>query len=1033
MGGKKRKPGFGGPGYYEKPPEWWSPPKFKKYEPREEVEENQANYQTFADNWTATQYPLQFDESHEFLENNPVLGMQNELLPYGAIGWDPNGDPYYGDGFWGWWRGLGARILQPMYEAPEEEMGVIRRRPGAIGVPPGIKEPFEMPDGEIVDPVATFRNMWRHGYAARGDTWYAPPTIIGYGFRALQESVKAVGTVLEEAEIKTEQAIAVQQEIGEIAEEGPPIPSLPHSDDEWIEFARNLLPYYQMTNLFQSFLAPGTKEEKLSRVEESYHAGRILYSSLINSTLDADFRSRYRSGENPYLLRLEMENPMVELVGRMVISPWNLLGSIGRGSRNASRLASVYDEVYRLPRLLGDVLGDFADFKRIPAARIGEKFEDLVKAQKIVSANVARGQGELARQTGIASLTTTGKRFWTDRRVGELAQTIYNNSDLDNAHDGFRALMQLHGTEDEIATAFTYLKHSDLPPRMYLSQAGQELGLVLKNIVGDNPDKFIKSFQRVANAGDDGESLVRFMDKTLASSIRGMFPTIAERVAAGEKLNWSTRAVARFDKAMQTFPYKPFNTFFAAVYMGLSPGYAFRNMFNNSLTVLVDGGLGALRYKGGTWNARTSQWLNKSVPKMLHGFGHGTLGVETYELPKIFAGRTLAEAAEKGEFGLGASHIIGVTVEREMRRMLRPGRALPDITELINRGMPRETAQFLSKAVLDNFGDIDKAVDSVKAAAKQGSVETFRSLNNLFDEQDVHRLHEYMIAGEVQEALIKAGADKADIKSRLAAILDDIVKDSSRVADEVPSVAEGADGVDAVQGISLALSKGDVDRGLASLAHSYKAANWNSNEAFRKVLRELMEGSMDNPLWKDYSKYANSFSYFPGGKRVRELFDNFWDNFHARSLTKDFDAVKAWKELGIPGDPPPGLNGRMFRRAFWEEYAFPLQRDLSKAFREEIAQVTEDVFKAINPSGSRQIGEARRQLEIARMWDDYLRRDEISRQVTTALERGDMAGYIRALSRQFNVPTATEAGISMDRRLLNLVNKYLPEGRGLMA
>ncbi|MGW8178127.1 MAG: hypothetical protein ACWGQW_04940 [bacterium] len=55
------------------------------------------------DVWRRDVYPAQFDFNNQFREDMNIRGPSGEELPPGAVGWDTNGVPYYGDGPKGWW------------------------------------------------------------------------------------------------------------------------------------------------------------------------------------------------------------------------------------------------------------------------------------------------------------------------------------------------------------------------------------------------------------------------------------------------------------------------------------------------------------------------------------------------------------------------------------------------------------------------------------------------------------------------------------------------------------------------------------------------------------------------------------------------------------------------------------------------------------------------------------------------------------------------------------------------------------------
>src|SRR3990167_2595324 len=127
-------------------------------------------------------------------------------------------------------------------------------------------------------------------------------------------------------------------------------------------------------------------------------------------------------------------------------------------------------------------------------------------------------------------------------------------------------------------------------PRPLYSRAGNELAIVLRDMLSDGgrfaPEQFLDELGDTRTLEDVVAMARRRMDPVVAR----MFPTITEAVAAGREVSPFIRGLARFDRVAQHALYRPVNTFFAGLYMGLSPGYAFRNVMTNTFHVLVDYG-----------------------------------------------------------------------------------------------------------------------------------------------------------------------------------------------------------------------------------------------------------------------------------------------------------------------------------------------------------------------------------------------------------------------------------------------------------
>ena len=973
------------------------------------------------------------EEEWDYKNNPENLGRYKEPLPPGAIGWTPQALPYYGDGLTGWLAGAKSRILTTV-DKPETiipQNGTWWQK--ALG---------------------TFQNVGKWFYNVGGEEGGAPSPLT-YGTRLVSEGVGGLLSGLGEFAKKTEQTFGVMTELNRLV--SPPVPTLAEMEQAgripsgWMgDYVRK---YYDQVFPYQKDQRPEDLnfEEVKTAAERGYQAGRVLYTGLNQPQIYEDYKRRLDDGENPYLLAMELENPLSELMFQVPLDPLNFIGGGIRHAKDVRRIASISDEFLNISDDIADVL------------RAADKVTDDSKAVQVIQDLVKSTQASLKKfgeDRSLFSLTADGKRYVVGRRTGELVDWMFRN-DPDNALDALVGMVRMASDDaDEVAQGLAAAKNF-LEPRPLFSKAGGEAAVILRKMLTDetgavNAEKFLKQLEKAKGSTDD---LIRFVDSKMKSVIDTTFPSVTERMAAGEKLPWTIKNLNRFNNFAQKSAYRPINTFFAAVYMGTNPGYAFKNLWSNTLTVFVDGGPGAFFYKPSTLLGRTKNWLGGALPGSWGGFSGGTMGVETLEAgAKVerAAGATAgavrklpaARAAERFE-EWGAAQIVGKSVEDTMRKMLQPGRAIPDIKPLIDAGMSPEAARLLMHKVVENFGDVTKAASEVRKMAKTGNLDAFKTLAWL-DPRDRAALAGFSISDTVLDAL-RGAESQQDAIDKIRAIFKTVYDDAGRVADDVPAVAETNEMAHVVQALGEANAAGNISDEMVSTITNVLEANSQSNGAFRRaVMMAEREANMNAArAGQDFTaldRMSSQFNSFIDGSTEQVFRNQSWnftketwawnDEIEASKTVDQFKAL--WRLIGLEGEPPIDLTKKVLKNALWEKHFYPRAREMSHLFREEYAKTGEAILDEIAKivpieRESAAIKQARNQLELARTWDNFLMDREILADLRVAVKNNDKALIARIYAKQFGIASVTQKGVPLDRMLLNIINGNLPEGRATFA
>ena len=604
------------------------------------------------DTWRDTLYKQQFDPTTQ-QPTNPVKGINGEDLPKGAVAWDPNGDPWFGGGLPGFWNKLVYNFNREPDIAPDE---IVVKKPTVlvdgklpdVSVPyGGRRQPSYIMPAETLQVLPTINNMFQALYANTG--------VPGKVARTVQGAVKTGLDVISAPAKEAEKVSGVAQELEKMGNESI-LPNLnptrasqaligmtglkiPEGSKNAAAMPWNVQPQGILYNAMRAALAPGTVGQKMDRLERAYYASQMLYSSFADNTLRAEYDRRYTVGENPYLLALELENPLAEMAGQILIDPLNALGVGVKAARETKWLKQgekLYTQVAPELDNIMRVAGNVDDIRAI---------EGVDEAVRIVQeATKAAETGLTDYANAVGWYTADAKKYQVGRRSGEFMGWLLRHAkdDPEAQVGALKAVVNLvSDNPDEVLDAMNYASHFP-SAKPFFSQAGLETGVLLRNALKDesgvvNATKFLDDLATAAKGGVG--DVVKMAASKMDGPVARMYPTITERIAAGEKVVGWQRALAKSEKVMKSI-YRVPNTFFAGVYMGMSPGYAFRNLTTNTLHVAIDQGISSV-FKKPTDAIRDTAEMLKGVPMGVGGFGRGLAGVD---VGKVIAGQETLES-----------------------------------------------------------------------------------------------------------------------------------------------------------------------------------------------------------------------------------------------------------------------------------------------------------------------------------------------------------------------------------------------------
>lgn len=881
--------------------------------------------------------------------NKNLAGPNGEVLPERAIGWGYNGQAFFGEGLSGFWQATLQRFDDIDKPIRLSEYEISQRRLEKLGAA-----------GADVS-----------GEEASGSTEETETKPTAFGLVA-----NTVGAVLGTA---LDAFTLLEKGTKEVV--GTPL----MFTREYVEAVRDK---YDITNIEAAI--PGLVAGALLREafdpneelgldaktvwDESHEASRILYTNISDQVVKQEFLRRLRNGEDPIYLAQELENPWAELIGGLIVDPLNLIGIWGKAATVARKIGAVEDtftaadkvaDAFKAVRTL-DKTADAAEYARATERVVSEI---VAEALPIINKN-----GKASKRYGLLAHTTSTTREITMEMLDpQIKQLLAHAKEAQISPDDFGEILDAarllaSGDAAKTAEGLSVMRHFGAPDIM-LSEASLTLGHMLNTL--DDPAALISSI----NKAKTPEAAADLIFGTVQKAVDSFFPTVAERLARGEKVDAIARITAG---ALNTKAADVIKKPFSYVYLGYSPGYAWRNLMTNTVGVMVDFGVSRGLRAGvdsvrSIWSSPTAV-LDDTVamlgflPRSLTKGGGGSFGeIESVTglmsvaddikaaggWAKWLAKAPSARVSQVME-QVASAHVVNASVRRTLSKLLKPGRMIPDTRELIAAGMKADEATLLNNLVASSFGDVDKAIAKFAEAKSRGFFERWRLLDNVIDDpKDLDFLrgagnsNGIRVDGEIDEALQLATRD--EVLARIDEIRQDQVDramlslkehglaDGGFVNDQLSADLISADGVfkeDEVAHIVLRNKYKLTDdaqglyRQAVSDAETMFQLGAKVDPQLNTVMLELQDefrGLVRNEEFlrvrgeTDKARQAITRLAYDGPG----VLDN-----SARNITgkrRDFinkvygSHEEAWRKL-LESEPPVDLDTPALFRALWEDY-----------------------------------------------------------------------------------------------------------------
>jgi len=991
----------------------------------------------------------QYEQEQEWDYRTAERGPNNEEMPNGAEGFDPYGRPYYGDGISGWWNGLVHRMSAPVQDAPglseikfDFGKNEWQRTAEMFTSWDGIKSAF----GETVRDVAGAIDIVGQNLGEMGREEGEYPNIFNFIGRGAKEAIGGVFKLFEVSAKGVEKywggtALALEEMAGEDSPNLLPDDILPNTEIEnkLVEIIRSMNPIGMGINAVRAYQnTTGDEREKIW--DDNLIAGNIAYTAFTDPAVKEEYIRRVRAGESPTLLMMELEDIGSEIIGQMIFDPLNLLALSGKTAVQGGRVSNATDlfltaadpEVAKLLKLV-----ETAD-----DAKAAQYIQDFAQARVASLSKRGKTVAEYADARGLWALTTQGKRSTVARNANAIIERLVRDlaGNKDELLEAMRGLvMSVSDNVDEVAEGLATLQRAPSANTMF-SRAGEEAGVLLRTLITDadgtlNPAKFLDDL--AAKSGDI-DKLIEWSEGKIANATEKLFPTILEKIKRGDNVPTIQKALARIDEVAQNKIYRGANQFFANIYMGYNPGFAFRNALTNSVHVFADQGMRA------GWQATIAQVkemvspgsienIHDDVKYMLGGAVPETLDMG-FSLGKSAGVKNVAptmkwsERAEKGASAVVVRHTVQETMSKSLPHVL-------DADALRVAGYTEEKIGLIQSLIVDNWGNVDEVEKMLLNAGETGGIAVGRT-TMFIPKEDAKLFRQTFTSSPIQKAI----RESETLEEALARI-DDIVSNVFSKADEVSKEIPALD-IDNLSGgwrdvieFGEAVSNGYGSPAKSALGHARYSMNTlvqnRAEEIFREVFAEVSSklassGGDTTEIAQRFNDVMKEMATVRGAANSvgRNLPDAFWKmTDEIKALPSGSNWASLWRKYKIPGNPPYALTKETLLNNLWDvkyfeqggEYWRNVRDTYVSGLRAEIGKFIE-VGGEVSPEVARMVHELDSQWMTAKKFDNAIYLDGYY-----YVDAGTHASY-EAVTKM-----GKAYGIENPPYLLNAINANLPE------
>jgi hypothetical protein len=742
-------------------------------------------------------------------------------LPKGASGFDPFGNPYFGEGLPAIlkkWQYNFTKDIKPVddseWQALKERWASLNEQQKKLneqGAAPGqnVEQQGQLSQeaGSLI--AGTVSTAVRAG-SAEG-------SVLAPVLKAVSASVTAIGELFSIPAQKAEQAAGAVRGFAEAAQQVDSV--LPRLEGSSFEEGLAVTPIGLAYDVVR--LALSSSENKWSvegkAIEEGWQAGRIYYSQALDASLKEKFLQEYRAGGDPALIAMKMQNPLAELGGQLLFDPLNLVGAFGKAAKTAKEL-NVTQEAVTGSGLLklekgAQALEEMGKAQDSTAAL--KSLNTLYEAQKEAVATV-RGESKLLNVTYTADSLTTSSR---QNAVISKGKELLGNMALVLKQQGYSAdgvaeailygVRSVADNEMEMKKGLAGLAH--LPnAHMWLGDDYLETFTVMKNMMANSEgviaDARLRPLLKAKNTAEFAEAAAKLMLGAAKTSFKDVNELKAAAALVGksakgagevgeetirlakqyEELPNHVKILNNIDTKLSKSIKNPVNKVLSPAYFNLQGGVATKNVLANNELIFLDKGPGAWFKEGKYWTTENVVEFIKDVnggelPTSTHGFtsfvqaGTGKeakIGATEIRAAQgiVEKAKTIAKGFKEQGFGLlmnvgeedASIRVVGASIRDTFKKMIP--KALPDLRAEIEAGsISQGQVDKFARLLYQENGNVDRAVSKFRDFYKTGLVEEWRNLDFVTDFQR-NALEHMDLWKDIENLAHDGAASQADVE-----------------------------------------------------------------------------------------------------------------------------------------------------------------------------------------------------------------------------------------------------------------------------
>lgn len=953
-------------------------------------------------------------------QNQDGLGPQGQPLPKLALGWQPNGDADFGPGLGGWFNKFKSNV-ESAYQGGYKN-GLTISKIEKVAIATNIQ-------GQI-NQTQTADQAVAAEQAAR-----KPKD---------EQQAKLFGTIEAGKEVFNQALWGVLNGLGQSA-------------------------VVAEKTLGTAGLSLGdVVQGQAPDLKKNWGASQLAYSGIFDASIREEMNRRMDAGVRPDLAAQVVQKERgawsmwAELIGQLVFDPLNVVSEIGKAGK-AVRMEQDATKAFHTVEnpAIRDIL---ESAKGVDDAQGAQKLDEIVKSQQGLQAVTSHAQdidqaaGKLledSKSYKLGSLTTSAKTSHLANQSSEILMHIVNNSDFEEAVNIIDGMVQSVSKDPaKAAEGVSAMLHFPDAPALF-SEAGNNTTVLLSSMFEKHGEAWLKTIDGLKG---DKSALTKTLLTWLDEAGQDMFPSVSKMLEAetavkagqkGEQIEALAKRAAELPDYVKTATrfhenaqkiVGPANKFFAGAYMGWSPGYAFRNWTNNTLQIFIDYGPKALL---GSADEAYKDTMALHGGVIQGAFGLGPAGGSADVLEKAATGTTdlkgmiqsAKEVGLKGPFqGVGAnleengakkiiSYSYNDTFGKGVKAMTKA--LAPDLKAA---GIPEDIINKLPTYIMQNKGDAQAVVDAIRADIKGGTIDLFNDIDR--------------IDPKYKGFLEKSGKWKEYTETVLQAPTRDAAQQGAqKIFDDLAKVADShfSDGMPANKVEDYFLKMIEKDHGLPStrgeMISIRQAENNKAVQAAEQILQEASDkagkaGLDVGSLLKEHKITGlNTWGHDAIGEARR--LQGLLNDFLKKSKFRTADHAAMWDALpeffsGV--EKPAQMTGEVFRDALMHQYdglvakTWGAARDVSVDGVKGYLQTLEKMGVDIPKDWHEALDAAK---EGAAQYDDAMV-GRLNKLVTGEkfTPYGTRSTQISQMAEKYGVTTATQAGVSMDKKTLSVINKY---------